>query len=142
MTDQTLFVLCNCAVVPAWVLLLVAPHWRWTYRLAMFTLPMLLAALYIWLFIASFEGLHVNFLSLGAVQYALRSPAVVLAAWIHFLTFDLFVGAWMVRDARRMRIVQLAVIPCLLLTFLMGPVGLLIYLSMRSGLRRSADAQD
>jgi SNF family Na+-dependent transporter len=67
---------------------------------------------------------------------------LVLLGWVHFLAFDLFIGAWMVRDARRLKILHLAVIPCLLVTFLLGPVGLLTYLVLRTGLRRGAEQRD
>ncbi len=59
-------------------------------------------------------------------------PAVV-AGWIHYLVFDLFVGAWEVRDARRRGVNHLAVVPCLLLTLLLGPIGLMLYLAIRAG---------
>jgi hypothetical protein len=42
----------------------------------------------------------------------------------------------MVSDAKRLRILHLAVIPCLCLTFLFGPAGLLVYMLLRGGLRR------
>ncbi len=142
MRNETIFLLVNIAVLPGWALLLLAPKWRWTQRIAMFTLPMLLAVAYIALFIVNFNGLHLNFKSLAAVEYLFQNPGLVLSGWVHFLAFDLFVGAWMVRDSRRLKILHLAVIPCLLLTFLMGPVGMLIYLVLRTGLRRGADSRD
>jgi len=60
----------------------------------------------------------------------------LLAGWVHYLAFDLFVGSWEARDALSHRIPHLAVIPCLLLTFLFGPAGLLLYLLLRFTLRR------
>jgi hypothetical protein len=54
---------------------------------------------------------------------------------VHYLAFDLFIGAWEVRDSQRMKIPHLLVVPCLLLTFVFGPVGLLMYLTLR-GIRR------
>jgi hypothetical protein len=85
--------------------------------------------------------LHASFTSFSAVEYFFHTPGAVLAAWIHYLAFDLFVGAWMVQDARRRRILHLAVIPCLMLTFVLGPAGLLIYFLLRTGLRGSVDAE-
>jgi hypothetical protein len=60
----------------------------------------------------------------------------LLAGWIHYLAFDLFTGAWEARDARRLRISRWLVAPCLLLTFLFGPLGLGLYLLLRAGLRK------
>ena len=48
---------------------------------------------------------------------------------MHYLAFDLFIGSWEVRDARRHGVPHVLVIPCLLMTFLLGPIGLLAYWS-------------
>jgi hypothetical protein len=58
-------------------------------------------------------------------------PGIALAGWIHYLAFDLFVGAWEVRDASRHGVPHRVVVPCLVLTFLLGPSGLLAYLALR-----------
>ena len=60
----------------------------------------------------------------------------MLAGWVHYLVFDLFVGAWEVRDARRVGVHHLLVVPCLALTFMAGPIGLLLYLGLRAGIAR------
>ncbi len=135
MNNELLFRICNLAVLPGWILLFAAPNWRWTRRIAMFTIPPLLSIVYIYAFIASFEGLHADYTSLGMVQWILRTPGALLAAWIHFLAFDLFVGAWMVGDAKQRGILHLAVVPCLMLTFVLGPAGLLVYFGLRAGKR-------
>jgi hypothetical protein len=136
MNNELVFRICSLAVVPGWILLLTAPKWKWTGRIAMFSIPLLLGFAYIGVFIASFEGLHASYMSFAALDYLLHTPGGELMAWIHFLAFDLFVGAWMVSDARRLHILHLAVIPCLCLTFLFGPAGLLVYGLLRGGLRR------
>ena len=74
--------------------------------------------------------------SLEGVMLLFTSPHAVLAGWVHYLVFDLFVGAWQVRDARRREIHHALVIPCLALTLTLGPVGLALYLALRAGLRR------
>ena len=61
-----------------------------------------------------------------------RNEWLVLAGWIHYLAFDLFVGAWEVRDSQDRGISHFLVIPCLLLTFFLGPIGLLLYFTVRS----------
>ena len=52
------------------------------------------------------------------------------------LAFDLFIGAWEVRDAQKHQVPHLAVVPCLLLTFLFGPAGVLLYFILRYAIRR------
>jgi hypothetical protein len=54
-----------------------------------------------------------------------------MAGWIHYLLFDLFVGAWEVRDAVRRDVPHWLVVPCLILTLILGPIGLLLYVVVR-----------
>jgi len=73
----------------------------------------------------------------GATGSALfASPLAATFGWIHYLIFDLFIGAWESRDAQRRGIPHWAVIPCLLVTLLAGPIGLLVYLALRATLGR------
>lgn len=130
-----LFHICTWLVLPGWLLLIVAPRWRWTQRIATFVLTLPLAALYLGLFLANWTP-DVGFGSLDQVYAVFQNPAFVLIGWIHYLVFDLFIGAWEVRDARAQQIPHLAVIPCLVLTFLVGPIGLLLYLLLRLAIRR------
>ena len=77
-----------------------------------------------------------GFGSLAEVARLFANPALLLAGWLHYLAFDLFIGAWEVRDAQRHGFPHLLVIPCLLLTFLLGPIGLLCYMAVRVRLGR------
>jgi hypothetical protein len=60
------------------------------------------------------------------------NPWLLLAGWIHYLAFDLLVGSWEARDAHDRGVRHLLVVPCLILTFLFGPIGWLIYLGIRT----------
>jgi hypothetical protein len=55
----------------------------------------------------------------------------ILVGWIHYLVFDLFVGAWEARDAKRRGFSHWLLIPCLFFTFMAGPLGLLLYVILR-----------
>jgi hypothetical protein len=139
MAAQQLFGICNSMVLPGWLLLVVAPRWRWTQRVAALALPLGLAALYLTLLILYFRENRGGFGSLAEVARLFENPNLLLAGWIHYLAFDLFTGAWLVRDSERLRIAHAYVVPCLLLTFLFGPVGLLTWFLIRTSLRgRSA----
>ena len=89
--------------------------------------------LYLGIFLAKIgEGAEGGgFGSLEAVSILFQSEWSLLTGWIHYLAFDLFIGAWEVRDSQRVGIPHLLVIPCLLMTFLLGPAGLAVYLLMR-----------
>ena len=65
------------------------------------------------------------------------SPEIALAGWVHYLAFDLLVGAWEVRTAQREGLAFLLVLPCLLLTFLFGPAGFLLFNALRIATRRN-----
>ncbi len=73
-----------------------------------------------------------DFQSLAGVAALFANPWLLLAGWIHYLAFDMLVGAWEVRDAARRGIPHWMVVPCLLLTFLFGPAGWLLYQAVRS----------
>jgi hypothetical protein len=138
MTAETVFTLCNLAVIPPWILLAVAPGWVWTQRLVhAIWMPLLLGPVYLWALLAA-TGVpaDASFGSLHGVMQFFTAPHAALAGWIHYLVFDLFIGAWEVRDARRRRIPHLALLPCLFFTFLFGPSGLMAYLLLRAASRQ------
>lgn len=133
MTPDLAFSICNLGVLPAWLLLAVAPSWAWTERLVHAVwIPLVLGAVYLAAFATGPEPPEGgDFSSLGGVMLLFTSPVAVLAGWVHYLAFDLFVGAWEVRDARRRGIAHLFVVPCLVLTLMLGPLGLMAYLVLR-----------
>jgi len=133
MTAETLFAICNDGVLPAWLLLLFAPRWHWTQRIIhAIWIPLLLGGAYAGLLLmgpGAPEG--GGFSTLQGVMRLFDVPEGALAGWIHYLVFDLFVGAWEVRDAQRRAIGHLWVAPCLVLTLMLGPIGLVAYLALR-----------
>jgi hypothetical protein len=126
--------------MPGWLLLAVAPGWRWTQRITTFILALPLCALYLGLFAANWSP-SIRFGSLDQVYAVFQSVPFVLIGWIHYLVFDLFVGSWEVRDARAIGISHLLVVPCLIATLMAGPVGLMLYLLMRFAIKRRIGAE-
>ncbi len=139
MTAEALFSLAGTLVLPGWLLLILAPRWKWTQRYAAFGAPLLIGGLYAWIFATHYSEGRGGFGSLADVSLLFQNPWLLLAGWIHYLAFDLFIGAWETRDAVRCGIPRLVVIPCLVLTFLIGPVGLLLYLVVRGFWRKEID---
>lgn len=134
--DLTFSIAGNLALA-GWALLIFLPRWRHATRLiAAVLIPALLAVAYVALFLLGVPGAEGGFGSLDDVAALFENRTVLLAGWIHYLAFDLFIGAWEVRDAQRVGITHWLVIPCLVLTFLAGPAGLLLYLALRAGMRR------
>ena len=71
-----------------------------------------------------------GFSSLAEVSLLFRSPWLLLAGWVHYLAFDLFVGAWIARDAEARGLPRALLILVLPLVFLFGPAGLLLWLGL------------
>lgn len=124
------FTIANFSTTPGWLFLLVAPRFKGTDLLVHSVLmPLLLGVAYaLLLFTDMGGGGDANMLSLKGVMAIFDKPQTTIAAWIHYLVFDLFVGAWIVRDAERRNMSRLLVAPCLVGTWFFGPVGLLVYL--------------
>jgi hypothetical protein len=133
MSPEAVFSASSSIAGIGWALLVLLPRERWVVDgVAGKAIPALLAALYAAIVAFQWGGSEGGFSSLSEVAELFGNPWILLAGWIHYLAFDLFVGCWEVRDARRRGIPHLLVVPCLILTFLFGPVGWLLYLGVRS----------
>jgi hypothetical protein len=132
MTPETVFKLVNWLALTGWIMLIVLPR-RHANKLVIGIVTTLLAALYSWLVFEHFKPAHLqNFQSLQGISALFENPHMLLAGWVHYLAFDLMVGAWIKNDAYILRIHFGFVLPCLVFTFLLGPLGLLLYLIIRS----------
>lgn len=129
---------CNYGVLLAWLLLVFAPRWTWTDRLVHAGLvPLLFGSAYALILFTVDDGSpDGSFLTLDGVVAIFTSRQATAAGWIHYLIFDLFCGAWQVRDAHRLGIAHLAVVPCLILTLMLGPIGLFAYIVLRGVMRK------
>jgi hypothetical protein len=134
MSDEMIFVIANNSVLPGWLLLILAPRSIWTRRLLDYGLyPVLLGTSYGLLLLLDVPGPQgASFSSLEGVTRIFTTPKTIIAAWIHYLVFDLFVGTWIVRDAQRHDIGHVWTLPCLLGTLMFGPLGLLSWLLIRT----------
>lgn len=132
MQPDSLFSLSNLVAMTGWGLLTFAPRWKFT-RLMVISglIPLLLGSVYLTIIVAFIGESEGSFGSLEGVMVLFQNPWAVLAGWIHYLAFDLFIGAWEVRDSEKYGISHFLVIPCLFLTFMFGPVGLLVYYTIR-----------
>lgn len=127
-----LFSLGSLMALSAWVLLLVLPHARGIAQIvAGVAVPSLLALAYAVLVAVWWSRGEGGFDSIEAVRALFRSDAILVAGWFHYLAFDLLVGAWISRRAREESIPHLVVVPLLVLTFLLGPVGYLGFQLLR-----------
>ena len=85
---------------------------------------------------ASVISISAALASLDGIRALFTQDQALLVGWLHFLAFDLFVGAWEVRDSRALGINHFLVLPCLFFTFMFGPVGFLLYLILRTVMKQ------
>lgn len=139
MTADRLFDIANLIALLGWIALAFAPLARDRLVLAARVIGVALAFTYAGLLIASLAGGGTEgggFTSLAGVTALFSRPEAVLVGWVHYLAFDLWVGAWAVEDAGKRGVPHWAMVPVLFLTLMAGPIGLLVYLAARAGLSR------
>ncbi|WP_034270276.1 ABA4-like family protein [Haloechinothrix halophila] len=132
---STLFDLAFLSAAPFWALMIVTPTWRITHRVV--SSPWLvLPTLVVWAVAAipllgPLWTLVVN-PSLTGFERLLADPAAVTAVWAQIIAWDLFVGRWIYLDSRRRDVHPLVMAPVLVLAILLSPIGLPVYLGLRS----------
>ena len=132
MSPDSLFKLCGDVAVLGWLLLIFFGRVRVVAGLvAGFVVPALIGIVYACVVVLHWHERTGGFGSLGQVHGLFENRWLLLGGWVHYLAFDLFIGAWEARDAKLRQISHYFVVPCLTLTFLFGPVGLLLYLTLR-----------
>jgi hypothetical protein len=92
-----------------------------------------------WLLLISQVGTDAGSLlnpTLAGIAALLGTPAGATVGWVHFLAFDLFVGRWAYLDSRERKISAWLVSPTLFFILMTGPLGLLLYLTVRWGWQR------
>jgi Domain of unknown function (DUF4281) len=133
MTPDTLFQIANPAALLGWLALIATPLApRLTNLVASTLIPLLLAVAHSALILAFWTSAPGGFSTLPDVMLLFTNPNLALAGWLHYLAFDLFIGAWAVRTARAEGIPHLLTIPNLALIFLFGPAGLLTFSALRA----------
>jgi Domain of unknown function (DUF4281) len=132
---DTVFRLANSAALLGWVALWLSPSStprapavrRFTGRV----LPLLLSLLYVAMLAVHWRG-EGGFGSLAEVRALFDVPGALVAGWVHYLAFDLFVGSWIAERCAAPALPHWQLLPLLVLTFLFGPVGLLGYALLRT----------
>ena len=127
---DVVFIGCNAVALFGWIMLVGFPKARLTEQLARTMWPsLIIAATYTVLVIitAVSGGSDGDFLSLAGVKRLFDDRTVLTAAWIHYLAFDLAIGSWMWRRARELGLAHGWLVPCLLATLWLGPVGFVAF---------------
>jgi Domain of unknown function (DUF4281) len=132
MNPEKAFRIVNLVAIIPWLFMLVLPKTDITKTIINSNVfPLVLALVYAFYIFSTFGKSGGNFMTLEGVEKLFSKREVLLAGWVHYLVFDLFVGAWEWRDALQNNISHWILAPCLFLTLMFGPVGFLIYFVVR-----------
>jgi hypothetical protein len=144
-TLEMIYHFTNIGVIPMWILLAFLPSWNGTKVLINSILvPLILGLTYfyvLYIYINTSEGIFSNILDKGKIfelylgieqlKKIFSDKNVLLLFWIHFLTANLILGAWIATDAAKNKALQFIVLVPLVLTYFAGPLGLGVYLILR-----------
>jgi hypothetical protein len=136
MSADALFQFANPLALCGWLALAFHPLIPRAAQTVAIAIPLILSVLYTALILAFWADSPGGFNTLPDVMALFTTPQIALAGWVHYLAFDLFLGAWACRTARAEGIPHAFVLPCLILTFLFGPAGLLAFAALRFTLIR------
>ena len=134
---ERLFSLSGNMAMLGWLLLALAPkRWPWVLATTGVVIPALLGILYAGLMFANFASIEGGgYGSLAQVKALLGKDELLLAGWIHYLAFDLAIGAWIAERADAAGISRLVQLPILFFTLMFGPFGYLLFVITNTGWR-------
>jgi len=144
-TLDMIYQFANIGVIPFWLMLVLLPSWNGTKVLVNSVIaPLILGSLYfyvVYIYLNTSEGLFSNALDkfktfelykgLESLKRIFADKNILLIFWIHFLTINLMIGAWIANDASKNKALQFIVVLPLILTYFLGPIGLGVYLILR-----------
>jgi len=135
---EMIYLWLNIGVVPFWFVLIFFPQSKVCGLLATSIFPLIvLGSVYLYLFYYFFNSGYDFFeifnlyLGLYDLSDLFENEAFLILFWVHFLTINLFCGAWMVKDSKRFNISKFLVVFPLLITYFIGPIGIIVYWLIR-----------
>ena len=139
----------NIGVLPFWLLIIFFPQSHLCKYLATSIFPIfLLSAAYIFIlyqaYIGSFDFIA-NFnlyLGLSYVSELFRDDLYLLMFWTHFVAVNLFIGGWILKDSNKFGINKIVLAFPLIITYLIGPIGILLYWLVRIFYAKSLSLYD
>ena len=127
MNPSEVFQIVNTVVLPAWLVLILAPKRKWRNPL-IYSFSAAMASVYAFYVLTGLNDFDPSaFGSLTGVKQLFTTDVAILTGWVHYLVFDLLVGNWIVNQSIKYGIKHYLVIPCLFLSFMFGPVGYLLF---------------
>ena len=137
-TIEMLYYWVNLGVLPFWLILIFFPNSNLSRYFVTSIFPILiLSGAYIFILYKSylnsydFDNNFSLYLSIDHLSDLFTDKSYLMMFWIHFISINLFTGGWIVRDSQKLSINKILVIIPLVITYLIGPVGLFFYWLIR-----------
>ncbi len=133
-----LFYWVNFGVLPFWLILIFFPNSNLSRYFITSIFPILiLSGSYIFIlyksYLNSYDFLN-NFTLYLGIDYLselFSDKSYLMIFWIHFISINLFTGGWIVRDSQKLYINKILISVPLIITYLIGPIGLFLYWMIR-----------
>jgi len=137
-TIEMIFLWLNLGVLPFWFILIVFPQSQICKVFTASIFPIFLLSLAYGYLIHMFFNEGYNFLEnfklylgLNSISGLFSDQSFLILFWVHFLSINLFCGSWMVKDSQKFGINKFLMSLPLLITYLIGPLGLTLYWLVR-----------
>jgi hypothetical protein len=128
MAAASVFSFGNSFVLLGWLLLLILPNWKHTQTIVLNGIILVLAALYSFMILKDIGNFEIDsFSTLDNVKALFTQDGAVAAGWLHYLAFDLFVGAYVLKKSKEVGIPRLVYSLILPFTFMFGPIGYFLF---------------
>ena len=137
-TIETLYMWINLGVLPFWFILIVFPQSHLSRIFVTSVFPFfILSGVYIFILYKSyligydFDGNFTLYLGLSELSRLFEDHLYIMIFWTHFIAINLFIGGWIVKDSQRFSINKVLMALPLIVTYLIGPIGLFLYWIIR-----------
>jgi len=132
MNIETIFSLCSSITMIGWLLLILSPIVPPARKIIQWgIIPFVVSLVYAWLIVNHFGDGDGGFGSFAEVKKLFENDYALLAGWIHYLAFDLWLGCWALFDSKKYGIHHLVMIPILIGFLMLGPFALVVYFIVR-----------
>ena len=133
MQAADIFSICNKVILLGWVLLIFLPNWKYTQAIILNGLIVLFSGIYAFMILKDIGNFNPeSFSTLANVKALFQNDDAVAAGWIHYLAFDLFVGAYIVKKSKQIGLSRILYTITLPFTFMFGPLGYLLFVIFKT----------
>ena len=134
LTFENIYLWTNFGILPFWLMLIIIPNSKFTqFFVNSIILPLILSTTYIYIIYQTilldepiFDVFKL-YLSLENLYTTFATESFLLVFWLHFLALNLFLGSWISRDGIKYNMPRSLVFLPLILVYLTGPLGLVLY---------------